>query len=188
MRRGRRGGGAVYIPEGIFRIDQIILMHRDGVVLRGAGTGQTVLTFAEPLFNALGSTGAWHPALELDGRPDLDGAAGQVLFAGEWTLEPQQCGRPPEHSINASNWEPWHHQGVITDVTSTHAAGTRVVTVADASGIRAGDLVLMTWINPPGDALWKEFAKDEAFGGNYNFREWLGDTPYFRLAGGGAGG
>lgn len=172
------GGGAVYIPEGTFRIDQIILMHRDGVVLRGAGTGQTVLTFAEPLFNALGRTGHgtqhwnWTGGLIWMGPRDKF----SLQANGRWS---RSSAAAPEHSINASNWEPWHHQGVITDVTSTHAAGTCVVTVADASGIRAGDLVLLTWINPPGDALWKEFAKDEAFGGNYNFREWLGDTPYF---------
>ncbi|MCC5839870.1 MAG: hypothetical protein JJT96_07090 [Opitutales bacterium] len=172
------GGGAVYIPAGTYRIDQIILLHRDGVVLRGAGTGQTILTFAEPLFNALGSTGHgtqhwnWTGGLLWMGPRDKF----SLQANGRWSRSSTAA---PEHNINASNWEPWHHQGILTDVTSTHAPGTRVVTVADASGIKAGDLVLMTWINPPGDALWKEFAKDEAFGGNYNFREWLGDTPYF---------
>lgn len=172
------GGGAVYIPAGTYRIEKMILLHRDGVVLRGAGQGETILHFAQPLGNVLGSTGHgtqhwnWTGGLLWIGPRDKF----SMQATGNWQ---QNRSDAPEHNINASDWEPWHHQGVITPVTSTHAAGTRVVTVEDASGIKAGDLVLMTWINPEGDALWKEFARDEAFAGAYDFREWLGVTPYF---------
>ena len=85
---------------------------------------------------------------------------------------------PPSHSINCEHWGAVHHQGVITDVTSTHAAGTRLVTVADALGYPCGDLVLRTWNQsaPEDGSVEGVMAKrpGSAFGGNYNFREWLG--------------
>ncbi|MCC5807972.1 MAG: hypothetical protein JJU00_16720 [Opitutales bacterium] len=169
------GGGAVFIPEGTYRIEQIILLHRDGVVLRGAGKGQTVLHFANPLLEALGSTGPgtqqwnWTGGLLWIGPRDLF----EVTQDGRW-----QHNRSGAPDFFPGDWELWHNQGTITSVTSTANRGESTVTVEDADDLAPGDLVLMTWENPPDDALWREIVQHAAFEG-YDFGSSLGHPRPF---------
>ncbi|MCC5806767.1 MAG: fibronectin type III domain-containing protein [Opitutales bacterium] len=171
------GGGAVLVPAGTYRIERMILLHRDGVVLRGEGKGETIIDFANPLINVIGSTGHgsqhwnWTGGLVWIGPRDLF----RVRDDGRWT---QLRNAAPGFSVNAGDWEAWRNEGVITQVTSTHPRGVRSVAVADASDLVPGDLVLMTWDNPNGDLLWKEIAQHAAFN-NFNFGDWLAATPYF---------
>lgn len=170
------GGGAVLIPAGIYRIEQMVLLHRDGVVLRGEGAGQTILDFANPLLSAIGSTG--HGSEHWNWTGGLIWVAPRDLFEvrddGRWT---QLRSAAPDFNVNAGDWEVWRNQGPITTVTSTHPRGVRSVTVADASGLAPGDFVLMTWENPPDDALWKEIVQHASFA-NYDFGDWLDATPF----------
>ena len=99
----------------------------------------------------------------------------EVRHDGRWT---QSRDAAPGFNVNAGDWEAWRNEGVITEVTSTHARGVRSVDVADASDLAPGVFVLMTWDNPRGDLLWKEIARHAAFDG-YNFGDWLEATPYF---------
>lgn len=171
------GGGAVFVPAGTYRVERMLLLHRDGVVLRGAGQGETIIDFANPLINVLGSTGHgsqhwnWTGGLVWIGPRDLF----EVRHDGRWT---QSRDAAPGFNVNAGNWEAWRNEGVITEVTSTHPRGVRSVDVADASDLAPGDFVLMTWDNPGGDLLWKEIARHAVFDG-YNFGDWLEATPYF---------
>jgi hypothetical protein len=45
----RRGGGAVYLPRGKYRIEGKLKLNESGVVLRGAGPGDTTLFFVNSL-------------------------------------------------------------------------------------------------------------------------------------------
>ncbi|MCC5840650.1 MAG: fibronectin type III domain-containing protein [Opitutales bacterium] len=171
------GGGAVLIPAGTYRVAHMIHLHRDGVVLRGEGTGETIIDFANPLVSTLGNTGMgsqhwnWTGGLIWVGPRDLF----RMRDDGRWT---QLRDAAPGFNVNAGNWEAWRNQGPITTVTSSHPRGVRSVAVADASELAPGDFVLMTWDNPAGDLLWKEIAQHGSFD-SYNFGEWLGATPYF---------
>lgn len=46
--------GALLIPPGRYRLTRVLELDRSGLVLRGAGPGETVLFFPRPLFDALG--------------------------------------------------------------------------------------------------------------------------------------
>jgi hypothetical protein len=171
------GGGAVLVPAGTYRINQIILLHRDGVVLRGEGKGETILEFDRPLVQALGSTGHgnqhwnWTGGLVWVGPSDLF----TLRSEGFWRHTRIEA---PEFNVNAGNWEAWRRGETLAEVTSTHERGTRSVTLDDASGLTPGDFVLMTWENPPDDALWREIMQHAAFE-DYDFGDWLEATPFW---------
>ena len=54
-------GGAVEIPAGRFRLSDVLRLERSGVVLRGAGSGKTVLEIGLTLCDALGKGGHGGP-------------------------------------------------------------------------------------------------------------------------------
>ncbi|MCD8481201.1 MAG: glycoside hydrolase family 55 protein [Verrucomicrobia bacterium] len=170
------GGGAVEIPPGTYRIEQIVLLHRDGVVLRGSGRGETILKFANALMQSIGSTGHgsqhwnWTGGLIWAGPRDLF----HVRDTGRWEHVRTAA---PLFNVNAGDWEAWRNQGILTSVTGSAPAGVRTVSLADPVGIQAGDVVLMTWENPADNALWREIAAHASFA-NWDFGQWLDNTPY----------
>lgn len=101
------GGGIVFFPAGIYRLDGSLLILHSGIVLRGAGPLQTRLYF---------TTSA-----------DLGGGA-NLRFHGEVT------GRP---ATPAAGDLPLVVDG---------ANQSRVVRVADASGLTAGEDVSLGWV------------------------------------------
>jgi PKD repeat protein len=190
----RQGGGAVWFPAGEFLIERMILLHRDGVVLRGAGPGQTVLRFTAPLISALGSTGSgtqewnWTGGLLWIGARDTFRLNAYNSPYLRWNWQTRDVA-PVEHdedpNVNwGGSWENWRTlgaAGVIAELTSTHARGAWTVTVDDASALWPGELVMMSWVNPRGDnALWHEIAQHSSFAGTTLFDGWLSTAvPYF---------
>ena len=55
---GARGGGTVLLPPGTYRIDDIIRIGHDNVVLRGAGSGSTTLHATRSLTDLIGPYGS----------------------------------------------------------------------------------------------------------------------------------
>lgn len=55
---GERGGGTVLIPEGTYRIDDIIRIGHSDVVVRGAGSGRTKLYATRNLTELIGTYGS----------------------------------------------------------------------------------------------------------------------------------
>lgn len=51
---GAAGGGAVLLPAGTYRVDDVLLVGWSGVVLHGAGSGRTVLLPTRSLTQAIG--------------------------------------------------------------------------------------------------------------------------------------
>ena len=72
---GRAGGGTVTIPPGTFRIDDVIRVGHDNVVLRGAGSGRTTLYATKNLTELIGVYGSRYGGdqvvLVLGRRPHL---------------------------------------------------------------------------------------------------------------------
>jgi uncharacterized repeat protein (TIGR02543 family) len=181
-----QGGGAVYLPAGEYAFDQFILLHRSGVVLRGAGPGETILRFNRPLLQVIGMTGIgtqewnWTGGLLWIGPRDyfrFNALPGYLRFGHE-----RRSGRPVEFDEDPDSeweaaWENWStlgEAGILASVTSTHDRGTHTVTVDDASGLKAGDFVMMSWVNPRDThALWHEMVQHEAFEGTNLFNAWL---------------
>lgn len=180
-----QGGGAVYFPPGEFLIERMIVLHRDGVVLRGAGPDETTLRFARPLVTGLGSTGQgtqewnWTGGLLWIGPRDylrLNAFNSDFL---RWNRVPGSAvefDEDPEVNWGGAweNWSTLGEAGVIASVTSTHERGERTVTVDEASGLRPGDFVMMSWVNPRAThALWREMVQHGAFAGTTLFNQWL---------------
>lgn len=179
------GGGAVQFPAGEFLFRNLILLHRDGVVLRGAGPGQTVLRFQRPLVEVLGRTGRdveqwnWTGGLLWIGPGDdfrwqQDGGDSG---GWQWTGLNERFGEMRERRLRfTSSWENWRslgEAGVAARVSGSYPRGARRITVDNAEGLTPGARLLLTWVNPPDNALWLEIAGHEAFRGGDWFDGWL---------------
>lgn len=55
---GEHGGGTVIVPEGTYRIDDIIRIGHSNVVVRGAGSGRTTLNATKNLTELIGAYGS----------------------------------------------------------------------------------------------------------------------------------
>ncbi|MCH8475890.1 MAG: PKD domain-containing protein [Opitutales bacterium] len=180
------GGGAVQFPAGEFLLEGLILLHREGVVLRGEGPGQTVFRFEQPLVEVLGRTGGdveqwnWTGGLLWIGPGDFfrwkESENGQQRWVWEGLGQSPMDFRERREEPFRSSWENWQtigEEGVLARVEGYYPRGTRKVGVDDAATLEAGDLVIMTWENPLGDALWLEIAGHDLFAGGDWFEGWM---------------
>lgn len=180
------GGGAVRFPAGEFVFDSLILLHRDGVVLRGAGPERTVLRFRRPLVEVLGRTGGevqqwnWTGGLLWVGpgddfMPEDPGGAHRWTWHG--LRQAPEAFRERGH-VFRSHWENWRipgQSGVLAEVKGTFPRGTRRILVDEASALKAGDFVVMSWENPSDHSLWLEIAGHESFADGDWFEGWMAE-------------
>ena len=161
------GGGAVQIPPGRFRFENPIWLWHSGVVLRGSGRGETILEFTRPLVESVGQanpngTNIWSWTGGLIWVSPRDAA----VFADPddpttLRVDPRHGGQDYQHG--GSGWEYWREGDEITKVEGEHPRGSSTLTVADASRLRPGQLVLMTYKNIDDAALWKHIAQHPLF-------------------------
>ncbi|WP_406338449.1 glycoside hydrolase family 55 protein [Streptomyces sp. NBC_00649] len=151
---GRAGGGTVHLPPGTYRIDDLIRIGHSGVVLRGAGSTRTKLYATRSLTELIGVYGSRY-----GGDKSSWSWAGGLIW-----LCPEDRFRTLTDAIRAKAWpfEGW--TGNKRDEWDTLTAvgpatrGAWSVTVADASRLSRGDLVLLRLADDPGHTLLEHMA------------------------------
>lgn len=135
----RAGGGAVAIPPGTFRIDGLVRLAYDNVVLRGAGSGRTTLYATKNLTELIGPYGSRY-----GGTKSAWSWAGGLIW-----LAPKARWDSLVAAIGARDWpfEGWtgnkrDEWEQLTPVASARR-GDWTVTVTDPSRLRPGRLVLL---------------------------------------------
>jgi hypothetical protein len=143
---GERGGGAVLVPPGTFRLDAPVFVQWSNVVLRGAGRDATVLHFTRPLDDG------YRPARQSNGNSRWSWTGGQV-----WFVAPERRARSEaEDYAGAESW-------LLGDPLATVGAaarGQRTLLVSSTDRLRAGDMVVLECENPPDAGLLKHLAGD----------------------------
>ncbi|GGN25874.1 glycosyl hydrolase family 28-related protein [Streptomyces fuscichromogenes] len=135
----RAGGGTVTIPPGTFRIDGMVLLGHDDVVLRGAGSGRTTLYATKSLTELIGPYGSRY-----GGTKSAWSWAGGLIW-----LAPKARWDSLTAAVRAQAWpfEGWtgNKRDEWEQLTPVEPArrGDRTVTVSDPSRLRPGRLVLL---------------------------------------------
>lgn len=165
------GGGAVLAPAGTYRIEGLVHMKYDGVVLRGEGPGRTILDFPLPLSKVVGprvssgkSAWSWCGGLVWIGPGDTFSADGKLIAdAG--------AGQAP--------WEFWRPGPRLARATSAAKAGDRTLVVDSGARLKPGAMVLVTYANPPDFELLKAVCGVAAFD-KYNWAgaRWITTEAY----------
>ncbi|MFF4802650.1 glycosyl hydrolase family 28-related protein [Streptomyces sp. NPDC001351] len=146
---GSAGGGTVTIPPGTFRIDGLIHIGYDNVVLRGAGSGRTTLYATKSLTELIGVYGSRY-----GGTKSAWSWAGGLIW-----LAPQARWESLVAAIRAQAWpfEGWtgNRRDEWEPLTTVEPArqGDWTVTVADPSRLRPGRLVLLRIADDAGHTL-----------------------------------
>jgi len=146
---GRAGGGTVTIPPGTFRIDDVIRIGHDNVVLRGAGSGRTTLYATKSLTELIGVYGSRY-----GGTKSAWSWAGGLIW-----LAPTARWDSLVAAIKAQAWpfEGWtgNKRDEWETLTAVEPArqGSWTVRVADPSRLRPGALVLLRIADDPAHTL-----------------------------------
>ncbi|MFI0780690.1 glycoside hydrolase family 55 protein [Streptomyces sp. NPDC021212] len=154
---GRRGGGTVVVPPGTYRIDGVIRIGYDNVVLRGAGSGRTVLRATRNLTELIGPYGSRY-----GGTKSSWSWAGGLIW-----MCPDARWRSLTAAIRAQAWpfEGW--TGNERDEWRTLAAvdrparrGDWTVPVESTAALRRGDRVLFQLADDGAHTLLQHMAGD----------------------------
>ncbi|MEU6114173.1 glycosyl hydrolase family 28-related protein [Streptomyces sp. NPDC047117] len=151
---GRRGGGTVTLPPGTYRIDDVIRIGHDGVVLRGAGSGRTTLHATKNLTELIGPYGSRY-----GGDKSSWSWAGGLIW-----LCPSARWDSLVAAIKKQEWpfEGWtgNRRDEWRPLTAVHPArrGSWTVTVDDTSRLDRGDLVLLRLSDDPDHTLLEHMA------------------------------
>ncbi|MDX2054996.1 MAG: glycosyl hydrolase family 28-related protein [Polyangiaceae bacterium] len=138
--------GVIEVPAGTYILSRPLFFDQSGVVLRGAGSGATILDFATPLTATLGalsldtsSQWSWAGGLIWVGPKDTRDANGKVVEAGFPAVQ---------------GWEYWR-PGVEIGSISAQVRGDNTITLTSPGQIEPGELVLLTWENPADNSFLK---------------------------------
>ncbi|QQC90071.1 glycosyl hydrolase family 28-related protein [Streptomyces alfalfae] len=151
---GRHGGGTVLVPPGTHRVDDVIRLAHDHVTLRGAGSDRTTLLATKSLTELIGPYGSRY-----GGDKSSWSWAGGLIW-----LCPQARHDDLTTAIKATAWpfEGWtgNTRDAWRTLTPLGAVrrGSWGARVADASRLRAGDLVLLRLSDDPGHTLLEHMA------------------------------
>ncbi|TLS43086.1 hypothetical protein FE633_27490 [Streptomyces montanus] len=136
---GRKGGGTVLIPPGVYRLDGLIRVGHSNVVLRGAGSARTTLYATRNLTELIGPYGSRY-----GGDKSSWSWAGGLIW-----LCPTARWDSLITAVKAKDWpfEGWtgNKRDEWTTLTTVAPAprGSWSVTVADSTRLKAGRLVLL---------------------------------------------
>nr|WP_043487111.1 MULTISPECIES: glycosyl hydrolase family 28-related protein [Streptomyces] len=172
---GRRGGGTVLVPPGTYRVDDVIRVGHDNVVLRGAGSGRTTLHATRHLTELIGPYGSRY-----GGNKSSWSWAGGLIW-----ICPTDRWRTLTDAIKAQDWpcegwtgnerDEWH---TLTDVTGSARRGDWTVTVADTSRLRRGDRVLLQLSDDADHTLLRHMAGDVEGAADYVWTDKTKLTSY----------
>ncbi|MFD8380624.1 glycosyl hydrolase family 28-related protein [Streptomyces sp. NPDC059679] len=172
---GRRGGGTVLVPPGTYRVDDVIRLGHDNVVLRGAGSGRTTLHATRHLTELIGPYGSRY-----GGNKSSWSWSGGLIW-----ICPTNRWRTLTDAIKAQDWpfegwtgnkrDEWH---TLTDVTGSARRGDWTVTVADTSRLRRGDRVLLRLSDDADHTLLRHMAGDVEGAADYVWADKTKLTSY----------
>jgi hypothetical protein len=136
-----KAGGTVLVPTGTYKLSGVLKLSANGVVLRGEGKGKTTLDFSASLTDAIG-------ALPLDTSSQWSWAGGLIWVGPADTFDGAGKVAAVKSSATVQNWEYWRPGKKLASATAEAKRGDTKLTVSDASALRAGDMILITWSNP----------------------------------------
>lgn len=125
------GGGAVLIPAGTYALDGFVHLNRSNVVLRGEGSGKSILVFRKPLRDVIG--------------PSMSGTSSKYSWMGGLVWIGPAAGFSADGKITNDFNERWSGTERLAEVTQSAARGESTVKVASAAKLKPGQMVLMTW-------------------------------------------
>jgi len=151
---GVNGAVILRFSAGRYRITEVLKIERSDIVLQGSGSGPrgTTLSFPRPL-NQVDKSSSLDELREyivkLDKRqkePDmnLDEYFSEYSWSGGFIWIQKAGTRPAPYLVE---YDPEIEK--LTQVTSGKRGATRIV-VSDGSGLKAGDIVQVQWINSSG--------------------------------------
>ncbi|MER7604946.1 glycosyl hydrolase family 28-related protein [Nocardioides sp. NPDC127503] len=154
MAAGAAGGGVVLLPPGTYRTTGMIPVHDSGVVIRGESPEETVIYCENSLddgymLNRRGWMSQW------------SWMGGQIWFVPRRRLA----------SLREAGFvgnEAWMDNETLTTLAPA-ARGDRELRVTDATGLRAGDTVLLTLRNLPDNSLLKHLCGDISGADDYDW-------------------
>ncbi|MFI1333133.1 glycosyl hydrolase family 28-related protein [Streptomyces sp. NPDC020845] len=172
---GRRGGGTVLVPPGTYRVDDVIRLGHDNVVLRGAGSGRTTLHATRHLTELIGPYGSRY-----GGNKSSWSWSGGLIW-----ICPTDRWRTLTDAIKAQDWpfegwtgnkrDEWH---TLTAVTGSARRGDWTVTVADTARLRRGDRVLLQLSDDADHTLLRHMAGDVEGAADYVWTDKTKLTSY----------
>ncbi|MFE3161809.1 glycosyl hydrolase family 28-related protein [Streptomyces sp. NPDC059224] len=163
----RAGGGTVTIPPGTFRIDGLVRLAYDDVVLRGAGSGRTTLHATKNLTELIGPYGSRY-----GGTKSAWSWAGGLIW-----LAPKARWDSLTAAIKARDWpfEGWtgNKRDAWEQLTTVSPArrGDWTVTVADPSRLRQGRLVLLRVSDDTAHTLLRHMSGDGPGPAGYSWED-----------------
>ncbi|WP_329120660.1 glycosyl hydrolase family 28-related protein [Streptomyces sp. NBC_01465] len=138
---GAKGGGAVQVPPGTYRIDDVIRIGYDNVVLRGAGSSHTTFYATHSLEEAIGINRS---------RYGNSPNSAWSWSGGMVWICPKERYEALTTAIKAHDWpfEGWtgndaDEAKTLTEVTAPAARGDFTLDVADARHLHPGDRVML---------------------------------------------
>ncbi|MFE2580831.1 glycosyl hydrolase family 28-related protein [Streptomyces sp. NPDC059378] len=151
------GGGTVRIPPGTYRVDDVVRVGHDNVVLRGAGSGRTTLLGTRSLQELIGRYGSRY-----GGNKSAWSWAGGMIW-----LSPADRYRSLTAAIRSAAWpfEGWtgnrrDEWRTLSPLGRPARQGDWHVTVADTSPFRRGDRVLLRLEDDAGHGLLRHMCGD----------------------------
>ncbi|MGH4029495.1 glycosyl hydrolase family 28-related protein [Actinomycetota bacterium Odt1-20B] len=136
---GRAGGGTVLVPAGTYRVDDVIRIAHDGVVLRGAGSGRTTLRATKNLTELIGVYGSRYGG----DKSSWSWAGGLIWLCPEarWDSLTTAIKNKewPFEGWTGNRRDEWETLTAVAPATR----GSWSVTVADPAKLQQGDLVLL---------------------------------------------
>jgi len=172
---GRRGGGTVVVPPGTYRVDGIIRIGYDNVVLRGAGSGRTRLHATRSLTELIGPYGSRY-----GGTKSSWSWAGGLI----WVC-PDARWRSLTAAIRDQAWpfegwtgderDAWH---TLTAVDRPARRGDWTVPVESTAALRRGDRVLLQLADDATHTLLQHMAGDVEGAAGYAWADKTKLTSY----------
>lgn len=151
---GRHGGGAVLLPAGEYRVDDVIQVGYSGVVLRGAGSGRTVIRPTRHLTELIG----------VYNGPFGGSSSGWSWTGGLVWVMPRQRYQELVARIRAGAGtgapEIWTGDITLATVSADAARGSFVLTVDDTRRLRPGQRVLLKLDDDAGFGLLRHASGD----------------------------
>ncbi|MFD9907975.1 hypothetical protein [Streptomyces sp. NPDC059063] len=151
---GKAGGGTVQLEAGAYRVDGVIRIAHDGVVLRGAGSGRTKLVATRHLTELIGPYGSRYGG----DKSSWSWAGGLIWLCPEARWD-SLVGAIKDRAWPFEGWtgnrrDEWRTLTTVGPATR----GSWSVRVADPADLRPGALVLLRLADDSGHTLLEHMA------------------------------